>query len=699
MKTPRLRLRPSLRPVEMTDGGLLLLGEGEHYLLDTPLQQRLIPLLRAGADHLTLANTLMADWEPLMVFYAVEQLLQRGLLETEAPSAAPANTQALDLVTLAGRDPEPLATLLRASGIPMGTDASIRLLLVDSYLNPDIPAQAQACREQAITLIPLAVGHGQIWLGPALTPEGKPCWKCLQQRLWDNHPVENLLRRRGQTIPPLPQPPTGAWQRAAGLLLLLLPALNSEDGRLYRFLAGDPELHRHGLLSNPQCPVCGEAPMDDPQSTPILQSRPVNFAVDGGYRLEDPSRSFARLAQRVDPITGLITRLGPLPQRDRPGRPVYAATHPLHPLAQPGHEDFQQISLGKGQTPEQARMSAMGEALERWSARFREDTPVHRASLQALGDSALAPAELLNFSDTQYARRDTINAALDDPRQQIPRPYPPEATLDWSRAWSLRDQCWRYLPAGFCYSQYPEEEDYCRFSSNGHAAGNCLEEAILQGFLELVERDAVAIWWYNRVSRPALDLGSLDHPYPSQLLADYQRLGWRLWCLDLTTDLGIPVVVALAEGPEPGLYYLGFGCHLEPQLALLRALTELNQLFDPEDPGSYPWDPTALDTRGFLYPAAGAPLPLETLPTSRFDDLREAVRHCATQAASLGLDTLVVDQTRPEAGLCAVKVVVPGLRHFWPRLGPGRLYQVPVKLGWRPSALPEAALNPLGLYL
>jgi oxazoline/thiazoline synthase len=32
-----------------------------------------------------------------------------------------------------------------------------------------------------------------------------------------------------------------------------------------------------------------------------------------------------------------------------------------------------------------------------------------------------------------------------------------------------------------------------------------------------------------------------------------------------------------------------------------------------------------------------------------------------------------------------VKVVVPGLRSFWARFAPGRLYDVPVRLGRLPS--------------
>jgi hypothetical protein len=58
----------------------------------------------------------------------------------------------------------------------------------------------------------------------------------------------------------------------------------------------------------------------------------------------------------------------------------------------------------------------------------------------------------------------------------------------------------------------------------------------------------------------------------------------------------------------------------------------------------------------------------------------------------------VLDQTRPDTGLHVVKVFVPGLRHFWPRLAPGRLYDVPVGMGWLAKPLTEDQLNTQHLY-
>jgi ribosomal protein S12 methylthiotransferase accessory factor len=63
------------------------------------------------------------------------------------------------------------------------------------------------------------------------------------------------------------------------------------------------------------------------------------------------------------------------------------------------------------------------------------------------------------------------------------------------------------------------------------------------------------------------------------------------------------------------------------------------------------------------------------------------------------MEVLVLDQTRPDIGLNVVKVIVPGMRHFWKRFAPGRLYDVPVKLGWLPESLKETQLNPVPMFL
>ena len=61
--------------------------------------------------------------------------------------------------------------------------------------------------------------------------------------------------------------------------------------------------------------------------------------------------------------------------------------------------------------------------------------------------------------------------------------------------------------------------------------------------------------------------------------------------------------------------------------------------------------------------------------------------------AAAGLHPLIADVTRPDVPLRVAKVIVPGLRHMWARLAPGRLYDVPLQLGWRSESVAEADLN------
>ncbi len=77
------------------------------------------------------------------------------------------------------------------------------------------------------------------------------------------------------------------------------------------------------------------------------------------------------------------------------------------------------------------------------------------------------------------------------------------------------------------------------------------------------------------------------------------------------------------------------------------------------------------------------------------DDILDDVLHCVEVVRQAGLEMLVLNQTRPDIGLPVVKVIVPGLRHFWSRFGAGRLYDVPVKLGWLSEPRTEDQMNPM----
>jgi ribosomal protein S12 methylthiotransferase accessory factor len=271
----------------------------------------------------------------------------------------------------------------------------------------------------------------------------------------------------------------------------------------------------------------------------------------------------------------------------------------------------------------------------------------------------------------------------------------------------------RYLPTSFCYFGYRSPDPvFARADSNGCAAGSVPEEAVLQGLLELVERDAVAIWWYNRLRRPAVDLDGADDPYISGLRRHYAGLGRELWALDVTSDFGVPTFAAISrrvDATEEDIIY-GFGAHLDASVALVRALTELNQSLEAVPTATGPastrtyrgcqdavrwWRTVKTGDAPYLMPdPAATPRRLQDFENRASDDLHQDILLCGGMAAARGIEVLVLDQTRPDIGVPVVRVVAPGLRHFWARFGPGRLYDVPVREGWLSRSLEEGQLNP-----
>jgi oxazoline/thiazoline synthase len=238
---------------------------------------------------------------------------------------------------------------------------------------------------------------------------------------------------------------------------------------------------------------------------------------------------------------------------------------------------------------------------------------------------------------------------------------------------------------------------------------------VLQGLLELIERDAVALWWYNRTRAPGVDLDAFGDPWTDELRGVYAGLGREVWVLDITSDFEVPVMVALSRriDRDPEEIMLGFGAHLDPRLALRRALTELNQLmpvlladategrYHCDDPDMAGWLRHAtLANQPYLAPdpASHPRGPGDYGYVARMD-LLDDVALLQAKVESLGMELLVLEQTRPDIGLPVAKVIVPGMRHFWARLGPGRLQEIPVRLGRRSEPTPYEDLNPIPMFM
>jgi oxazoline/thiazoline synthase len=610
---------------------------------------------------------------------------------------------------------------------------SLHVVLTDDYLRPQLGNINHAALESGAAWMIVKPVGSVVWLGPIFMPGETGCWQCLAQRLSGNVEIKSsIFRQRGEPSNSLPCLPTSRpavpstvevalnWTAMEITKWVVAQAAEPrEQGKsrpatlVGKILTLDHVTHgcrTHALPHRPQCPCCGDPSILSRRGFQALdlQPSPKQYIDQSGHRSISPEQTLEHYGHLLSPVSGVVTELVRLSDPNNPFVHTYKASHSMGTVG--SLRGLRQIlrhkSSGKGKTDAQSRASGFCEAIERYSFIFQGDEPRKEAMLGELGNRAIPPERCLNFSEAQYAKRDELNTESIG-HDWIPMCFDPDRAIEWTPVWSLTRQEHRFLPTAYCYLWYklPKDHDFCRADSNGNAAGNTMEEAILQGFLEVVERDSVAIWWYNGLQRPRVDLASFDDPYFHHLEQYYRSIGREMWVLDLTSDLRIPTMAAVsrrtAGGPERLI--IGYGSHLDPAVAVTRALTEMSQVgleldklpeerIAPENAG---WLLGAsLQNKPYLVPDPSSPVrQSKDFKFHQSDDIRDDVVAAVALARQHGLEVLVLDLTRPDIGLKVVKVVVPGMRFFWQRFAPGRLYDVPVQMGWLNEPTPESALN------
>ncbi|HEY1748070.1 MAG TPA: TOMM precursor leader peptide-binding protein [Xanthobacteraceae bacterium] len=612
-----------------------------------------------------------------------------------------------------------LTAALRKLGVRLvDRAADLTVTLVGDYLDghlADLNKRHLADRTRWL----LAQPNGIFPLvGPIFAPGKSACWTCLADRMRRNREVKALIERKGArrvAVSPLARQPfgqTGVQLAALEIAKAIATDFRTDlDDHIISLDLLGSSVVKHYVARRPQCPSCGAKKLRDPRRA----AAPVTLATgnklvmtSGGYRSVSSRDTVARFRKHVSPLTGVVSRLERI-EADLPMNTNFYAQHNFSAPAFSVAELRAGLgggSFGKGSTAEQGEASALMEAMERYSGIFQGDEiRTTRRFTDFSAGEAIAPNDVLLFSDTQYRQRHMqIPGQNHDPSPPPPEPFDPSAEIEWSPVWSFRDGRFKYLPTSLLYFFY-RGPGQINTDSNGCAAGNTLEEAIVQGYLELIERDSYAIWWYNRSQREEVDLSQFDDSYIHNLRTQLAEAGRRLWVLDITSDLGIPTYVGIAHWLKDGKENIEFGsgAHFDPQIAMLRTLTELNQFLAIGLMGGGSGDKSSLDGTTPLrledhpYLVPGKKLANINAAGAKFGGLssREQAEACVRLTAEAGLDFMVLDQTRADIGVPVIRVIAPGLRHFYRRFAPGRLYDVPVKLGLRDRPIAESDLNPI----
>ena len=278
----------------------------------------------------------------------------------------------------------------------------------------------------------------------------------------------------------------------------------------------------------------------------------------GTHRVIAPSETIEINHDKLK--TAGITRIADITDLDRIGLPIYTAIRPT------AEEGAVSIYGGKGISKDHAKASAMMEGFERYSAERKDYDQTITATLPEIEELG------------QYIDPKSLNLPKEFEKKDING-----LKLEWSKSKDIISGEEYYIPTNAIFHPYTHDDNInslFKSNTNGLASGNILEEAILHGMFEVIERDAWSIFELTHKNYAQIDLDSIESEVITDIVDKFESEGIKIKLMDFTADIKIPTIAASADDTvtkDAGLLTLGMGTHLDPEVAILRALTEVAQ--------------------------------------------------------------------------------------------------------------------------
>ena len=367
------------------------------------------------------------------------------------------------------------------------------------------------------------------------------------------------------------------------------------------------------------------------------------------------ARSPEDTLKRVRGITGKagITRVADRTGLDRLGIPIFTS---IRPGAQEGAVT---VYTGKGCTPQEAEVSAIMEGIERFSAEQGALTLV-KGSYEVLR--------------ARYNILDPVRLIL--PKMRM---YVHDEEMEWVKGYSVTGERDILVPAEAAFHPYERQNQLFRTNTNGLAVGNVMEEAVLHGLMEVIERDAWSLFEGEGVEGRDVDLSSSDNDLIRETLKKFEAASIRAYAKDITSGVRITTIgVAIDDekNKDPALLSLGVGTHLIPEVASLRALTEAVQsrlttihgtredTFKAEFARRIGYERMKRLNKRWFTPARET-VKLRELNSVLNQDFLEDIKYTVRRLTESGYDEVIlVDLTNPRLRVPAVRVMVPGMEVY-----------------------------------
>ena len=387
------------------------------------------------------------------------------------------------------------------------------------------------------------------------------------------------------------------------------------------------------------------------------------------------------------------------------GKFFFASSHILPNIDGKAIHDFQ---VGLGNSREEACGKALMESLERYCCEKKSDEFLHARAADLSESSLVNPNRLARYLDCQlYYSKDLKNFSVNDEHL-------------WTEISNVEGRSY-YIPAShiwYCFSQadFPDGRSLFWSSTNGAAAHFVYEKAVLLAVQEIIERDAILVWWLNRLSPPALDWKLLGEKL-NGIIRKIESQGFEINVLDLTLDL-LPVCMVVARNrlKKYPYFFCGAACNGDLLAACEKALAETEHtiwdclggniprkikagdLYYPMDHGLFYLDPKNGKNLDFLF---GGSLSREMPHAEHLQSVQEVHGYLKKRKFEL----LLKDITRPEIresgiDMRVIKAVIPDLipitfGYLSEPLALPRIYSLPYALGYREKPLTgeEVVLN------
>ena len=398
--------------------------------------------------------------------------------------------------------------------------------------------------------IPIRITASYIFAGPAVQP-GKDCFQCFRRSLEDNESyLAGILQNGTEDRDGLNDFELECLESLDREELEQKVALISRKDYTVEYLP----VHCHPLA---QCAE-GKESADIPQ-------------IDWNYRLDTEKRAKKGSDIFSDEHNGMLisphSGIGGKIIRDSDSRIIpmyYVKSHMI---------TNKYYSYGRSETLEVSRMSAEFEMLERYASIVPHTKPELAGSFRELvnaGYRMISPEQL------------SMNTVNDEVKEQYGfDTFSEDKSYRWRRVVNLADGLDYYLPEQVMYydaQMVSGEKRFMYETSNGCAMGGTYEEAVVYAMLELVERDAFMMHWYNRIAPKQLDISGVKNDYLRDVVRYMTCIGYEIRVMDITMETGIPAIwVAAIDRNYHGKMkcYNAAGAHINPEKALEGALVEV----------------------------------------------------------------------------------------------------------------------------